>query len=282
MADNRSAHTVSEPLPTQPGHAPGEPGDADREARIEQLLLSGLDHYFAGEYERAIGVWTRVIFLERHHDRARAYIERARSALAERQREIDELVHTGVAAYNRGEMGQARDLLTRAAEQGSDTAQVFLDRLNRVGRAEESADADPVAAPRRASVVLPRIAAEPRRFRWLAAGAAAAVVGAVMLVGGLPLGTWLSDLQGADPAPVAATSVSDPLPVVRASETALDRAQALREDGRLRDALRMLDSIDLADPFRGEADRLRAEIHRELLAAAGIAPGPPGEAAISR
>jgi tetratricopeptide (TPR) repeat protein len=269
-------------LPTQPGHAPGAPGDADREARIEQLLLSGLDHYFAGEYERAIGVWTRVIFLERHHDRARAYIERARSALAERQREIDELVHTGVAAYNRGEMDQARDLLTRAAEQGSDTAHVFLDRLNRVGRTEESAGAPPVPAPRRASVVLPRIAAEPRRFRWLAAGAAAAVVGAVMLVGGLPLGTWLSDLQGADPAPVAATAVSDPLPVVRASETALDRAQALREDGRLRDALRTLDTIDLADPFRGEADRLRAEIHRELLAAAGIAPGPPGEAAISR
>jgi hypothetical protein len=282
LADNRFAHTVSEPLPTQPGHAPGAPGDADREARIEQLLLSGLDHYFAGEYERAIGVWTRVIFLERQHDRARAYIERARSALAERQREIDELVHTGVAAYNSGEMGTARDLLTRAADMGSDTAHVFLDRLNRVGTADDAAAPRPVAAPLRASTVLPRVAAEPRRFRWLAAGAAAAVVGAVMLVGGLPLGTWLSDLHGADPAPVPTATVSEPLPVVRASETALDRAQALREDGRLRDALLTLDTIDRADPFRGDADRLRGQIQRELLAAAGIATGPPGEATISR
>jgi hypothetical protein len=269
-------------LPTQPGHAPGAPGDADREARIEQLLLSGLDHYFAGEYERAIGVWTRVIFLERHHDRARAYIERARSALAERQREIDELVHTGVAAYNGGQMDAARDLLTRAAEQGNDTAHVFLDRLNRVGTTDDAADTHPAAAPRRPSIALPRIPAEPRRFGWLAAGAAAAVVGAVMLVGGLPLGTWLSDMHGGDPAPAATAPVSEPLPVVRASQTALDRAQALRADGRLRDALRTLDTIDLADPFRGDADRLRAQIHRELLAAAGIATGPPGEAAIGR
>jgi len=64
--------------------------DADRAARIEELLVSGLDHYFAAEYEQAINIWTRVVFLERDHDRARAYIERARSAIAERQRESEE------------------------------------------------------------------------------------------------------------------------------------------------------------------------------------------------
>src|ERR687891_926955 len=118
-----------DPKPTDPVSASG---DADRDARIEQLLLSGLDHYFAGEYERAIGVWTRVVFLERHHDRARAYIERARSAMAERHRVTDELVHTGVSAYKAGEIEKARELLTRAGEQGSDTAHIFLDRLNRI------------------------------------------------------------------------------------------------------------------------------------------------------
>ena len=118
---------------TNPVRASEPPGDADREARIEQLLLTGLDHYFAGHYERAISVWTRVVFLERHHDRARAYIERARSALAERQRESEELLHTGVSAYNAGDIERARDLLTRAVERGSDSADVFLDRL-RPGR----------------------------------------------------------------------------------------------------------------------------------------------------
>src|SRR5690349_13296530 len=47
---------------------------SDRAALIEQLLLAGLDQYFAGEYEQAIHVWTRVFFLDRGHARAKAYI----------------------------------------------------------------------------------------------------------------------------------------------------------------------------------------------------------------
>src|SRR5918992_45432 len=114
---------------------PADAPDGDKEARIEQLLLSGLDHYFAGQYEQAINVWTRVVFLERGHDRARAYIERARGALAERHRESEELLHRGVAAFDRGETDEARDLITRAVEQGGphDLALVFLERLNRLG-----------------------------------------------------------------------------------------------------------------------------------------------------
>src|SRR5918992_5744715 len=116
---------------------PADAPDGDKEARIEQLLLSGLDHYFAGQYEQAINVWTRVVFLERGHDRARAYIERARSALAERHRESEELLHRGVAAFHRGDTDEARALLTRAVEQGGahDMALVFLERLNRLGTA---------------------------------------------------------------------------------------------------------------------------------------------------
>src|SRR4029450_6780594 len=86
--------------------------DAEREARIEELLLSGLDHYFSGRYEQAINIWTPVAFLERRHGRARAYIERARSALAERQRESEELLHQGIAAYQSGDLQRARGLLT--------------------------------------------------------------------------------------------------------------------------------------------------------------------------
>src|SRR5262245_8532008 len=110
-----------DPLANAPVPPSGPSGDADREARIEQLLLSGLDHYFAGQYERAISVWTRVVFLERNHDRARAYIERARSAVAERQRESEELLAAGIAAYNDGAIDEARSLLTQAADHGSDT-----------------------------------------------------------------------------------------------------------------------------------------------------------------
>src|SRR6476646_10818693 len=89
------------------------------QSRIEELLLAGLDHYFSGQHELAINVWTRVLFLDRSHARARAYIERARTAIAERQREGEELLHAGLAAFSRGEAGDARRLLNSAVERGA-------------------------------------------------------------------------------------------------------------------------------------------------------------------
>ena len=261
---------MSDPQPTDPHHASGPTGDSDREARIEQLLLTGLDHYFAGHYEQAINVWTRVVFLERHHDRARAYIERARSAQAERQREAEELLHNGVAAYDAGETEKARDLLTRAVTEGSDTAHVFLDRLDRMGGSAVLNDPRSDALPVRPLVVAARTAI-PRRTGWIAASIAAVVVAVAMLVGGLPIGTWLSELQGPPEALIQAPP-ADPLPLIRTSETLVARARTLYADGRLHDALRTLDRIDVADPFRADADRLRADVQRSLLETAGATP----------
>ena len=123
-----------------------------------------------------------------------------------------------------------------------------------------------------------RMPLPPRRTGWIAAGVAAAAVAVAMLVGGLPIGSWLSDLQGTVPAAVAPSPIVEPLPVVRGSETALARARVLHAGGHLRDALRALDRVDLADPFRADADRLRAGIQRDLLAAAGLRDPSPGDA----
>ncbi len=108
--------------------------DRDRDARIEELLVLGLDHYFSEQHELAINVWTRVLFIDRGHARARAYIERARSAVAERQRQGDELLHTGVAALDRGDAGAARELVASAVEHGAsgDEAMALLARIERL------------------------------------------------------------------------------------------------------------------------------------------------------
>src|SRR5438477_10047972 len=115
-------------------NAAASPQDNDRDAKIEQLLLVGLDHYFATQYQEAINVWTRALFFARSHPRARAYIERARSALAERQRESEELLQHGVAAFQRGEIPEARRLLQAAIDDGAppEEALAILDRLNRL------------------------------------------------------------------------------------------------------------------------------------------------------
>src|SRR5436190_11116257 len=125
---------MSEVHRTDSAYAPEAAPGSDRDAKIEQLLLIGLDHYFAGRYELAINVWTRALFLDRSHARARAYIDRARSALAERQRESEELLQNGVAAFQRGEGDEARRLLQAAIDGGapSEEALAVLERLNRL------------------------------------------------------------------------------------------------------------------------------------------------------
>src|SRR5512136_42144 len=152
----------------------------ERETRIETLLLAGLDHYFAGEYEHAIGVWTRVLFLDRGHARARAYIERARSAVAERQRESEELLHRGVAAFERGEAEVARRLFGAVVDRDGphEIALAYLDRLDRLeasGAAPDVVAEAPKAPPARRRVPRPR-PDRPRRS-WVLPAVILALVG---------------------------------------------------------------------------------------------------------
>ena len=245
--------------------------DADRTVKIERLLLSGLDHYFKGRYERAIDIWTRVLFLDRSHARARAYIERARAALSERLRESEELVHTGVEAFERGDVTAARSLLTSAVEQGGgrDEALSVLDRLNRL---EVAAGNDQVPRRGGATPVLGRrelqAGAGPvvRRVRIVPLLLLAVVV---MAAGYLALswGEWESLVLGrpAGRTVVAPQAAVEPLPVPSGASVRVSRARRLVEEGRLHQALDVLDTVGRGDPLVGEADTLRAAIQRQLL-----------------
>jgi hypothetical protein len=137
-----AAGFMSEPSSSDVARA-CDAADTGREAKIDQLLLAGLDHYFAGRYDRAIDVWSRAFFFDRVHPRARAYIERAQSALAERQRELEELLQQGVAAFDRGDAAEARRLLTAAIDGGApaEEALAVLGRLDRLEIGAQPVDA---------------------------------------------------------------------------------------------------------------------------------------------
>jgi thioredoxin-like negative regulator of GroEL len=260
---------MTDALRSDRSSTPGDAPDRERDARIEELLLTGLDHYFGGRHELAINIWTRVLFLDRGHAKARAYIERARGAIAERQREADELFHSGADALRRGDRAAARELLTSAVERGAsgEEALALLHRLERLevaaapvptGVAPRQADMERRVAKRAASRHDPRIA-------WVAAGIVtgiliAASVGAYlwMVADPLAIGTSQSVLP---------TMPEDPLPVPSASEIRLTRARDLFERGRVRDALALLDSGEPDDRHRAAVDGLRATIQRELLEA---------------
>jgi tetratricopeptide (TPR) repeat protein len=270
---------MADPVNDQAGQAADALHGQARDARVEQLLLAGLDHYFAGQYAQAIHVWTRVLFLDRGHARARAYIERARSAEAERQREADELLHKGSAAFEQGQAVAARTLLNAAIERGAapEVPLAYLGRLDRLTSTSGSPDADAERPP------TPHAPAgrKPPRSRGDIWGATALVAAGILVVAFLAgfagaiadLGGWGSDPARAERAPDA----GDPVPLPRPSDLALARARTLFAQGRAGDALRLIGTVPEDDPNRADADKLMAEIQRTLLATAD----PSGAAAMS-
>jgi hypothetical protein len=251
------------------------PDGADEEARIEHLLVTGLDHYFAGHYEQAINLWTRVLFLDRNHDRARAYIDRARSAQAERQRMSEALVHQGLDAFDKGEVARARELLSDALDQGAshDVALGVLGRIDRLDVGQRSATPAAPSVRRRALHKPAEGDGEPGRrgtlALWLATAAAMVLVAGLALVLVTPAGLadWFPTqaTTGAPPQPAPAAA---PLPIPAPTEAYLSQARAMFAGGKLRDALRALDRVPIGDALRADAERLRADIQRELLAVA--------------
>jgi hypothetical protein len=246
--------------------------DQETSSRIEELLLAGLDHYFSGQHELAISVWTRVLFFDRAHPRARAYIERARGAIAERQREGEELLHTGIAAFERGETTRARELLTAAVDRHTrpEEALALIERIDRLvpvpfAPAEPATPRPARGAGRKGTMLSPE--------RTGVSAAAIAGVLAVGLAGGalLVIG-WTSGVlpwsPSAPQSPVEAPRMPvEPLPVPSASEVSLARATGWYKDGHLHDALAALEAIRPGDPLRARADELRATIQQKLLEA---------------
>jgi hypothetical protein len=245
----------------------------ERDARIEQLLLAGLDEYFAHRYEHAINLWTRVLFLDRQHDRARAYIERARRAQAERQRESDAALHQAVAAFHAGDVTRARKLVTDALDRGAspDEAHGMLERIERLGVGQRSPKSRRAPTPSGWPAASETTAIiEPRRF----SGKFAAVLLSAAALGVLVVAAW--GVMAPEPpawltfsSPAAATATipwtPEPLPLPHVSESTLTRAKALIASGRVRDALPLLERIPVGDPLRPEADRLRADVQQQLL-----------------
>jgi hypothetical protein len=274
-------------VPTPGDRAP----DLDRAAKIDELLLAGLDHYFGGRFQDAIDIWGRVLFLDRGHAGARAYIERARGALAERQRKTEELVGEGVAALDRGDGLTARQLLSRAVENGDphDLARPHLERLNRLSSQPPAARRlrwMPHAAPRAEQEADAGPAHPPRPVRALPIIGVTLLVGIVIVVAASR--DWLRPLVARSGRPVPAAPVvayppePELLPVPSPAEIALARSRELYSGGHVKAALSALDGVPDADPLAPEAIRLRADLQRTLLGASAerdeAAAGAPQEA----
>ncbi len=265
---------------TDPGTGDLTAADAlsgvERSARVEQLLVAGLDEYFAGRLDQAMNVWTRVLFLDRANDRARAYIDRARRAQAELQRESEALLHEGLQAFDQGDVERARRLLVTATERGAPHEQT-LPVLHRIGLLDLSSTAQgaavvpPVGRPR------PSVGGTVARPAGPGFGPLLVVATAVVVAALVLSRTDVVVDSGTPIAPVDAAPA--PLPVPAAADAYLARAEALFGGGKLADALVMLDRIDAGDSQYRQAQDLRGRIQRVLLdATAGLTGGIEGTA----
>jgi hypothetical protein len=244
-------------------------GDRDAvAAQIESLLVEGLDRYFAHQYDEAIHVWTRVLFLDRAHARARAYIDRARTALAERHRRGDELLQASQELLERGAVAAARAKLHEAVALGGDDerASALWLKVERRERTRATASIGP--EPAETGRVSTPGWRDPARLL-----AAAAILMAVAVAGGLAAVASWEWLRPGPSLDTAGRAVGPAAPVVLSSaDVALVRARTLYAHGRLAEALQALDRVPPSTPSRPEADALRRDIQRLLLATAQPRP----------
>jgi hypothetical protein len=278
---------MADPTPLPASGLTGSAPDDERDRAIESLLIAGLDLYFACEYERAIHAWTRVLFLDRAHARARAYIDRARAVLAERQRETDELLHRGLAALDAGDTDHARTLLASAVQRGGavEAAEVALERLGRLDVAGGSDEAFGAGGMRAARAPGRRTGSGLRVAPWFLAIASVLLL---VIAGGFAL-RWRGfetaepGVGGGDVA-LPASHAEPPVPHPSMAELAIRRARALFARGHLHEALVELDAVRADDLRRPEADRLKGDVQRALLAAVDLPPraGAPPSAAPGR
>lgn len=240
----------------------------DRDSQAEVLLVDGLDQYFAGRYEDAIHIWTRVLFLDRSHARARAYIDRARTALAERQRRGEEMLQASQDLLGQGRTDAARHLLIEAvATAGEDErASAVRAKLERLERLERVRGGDATrSTPIAPAGVVPG-------WQWPQPSRGAVAFGATLVVGLVLLATvaspavqdWFRTRDGSER--LAATAPAQNWTVPSSSDVALVRARTLYNRGRLAEALQALDRVSPDSSIRTEANDLRLQIQQMLLA----------------
>ena len=252
------------PSPSATPPAPSSPPD-DQAARIDQLLTAGLDEYFAGRYDGAVQVWSRVFFLDRTNARARAYIERARSAVAERQR-VAEATAAAAADVRRGWGDEARPAEAATGRAMPGVLVVSGALAARLAPPPPAPDADPAD---RGDAVADGL---PRRAK-VAHALLVAAAGVLLFVAGYTVAARDRLCRAGS---AACRRAAAPAANARASEIALHDARQAVAARRYDDARRALARIPADDPLRPEADALVAQIQRAWpIVSPMLAPDAP-------
>lgn len=236
--------------------------------RIQALLAEGWELLHAGSPREAADAFGRILLQDPHHTESQRGLDRARAAVAEEQRLLDERFDEVSQVLRAGEKDRARTLLEEIVRRGGDRdrALSLLDRLDsRGGRLEHAGVPDdvvvaPPPAPAARSVWSRRllVAAWSVLFALMAAGVGSSWE---RLVGSL--------VQPPSPSSRLVTP-SLHLPAPTAGEIAVAEARRLLEQGDAAGALRTLDRISPEEPAYPFARRLRGQVEQTLREPRGL------------
>ena len=110
------------------------------EQKTVELMDLGEEFFQSGQFDQAIHVWTRILFLHRGHPKARKRIDGAKRAIAEQLRKLDLAVVEAGRYLESGQRHQARQQLSHvlAIDQGHAEARALLVRLETLERRDEA------------------------------------------------------------------------------------------------------------------------------------------------
>ncbi|MEE2776231.1 MAG: hypothetical protein VYE73_05655 [Acidobacteriota bacterium] len=122
--------------------------------RIQQLLDDGQSAFDGEKYQEAIDSWSRIFLIDIDHAEASKRIELARQLKEEREREVEEIFHEGVAHADEGRTQEAITAFEKVLEMQPNhlPARELLDNL---GLAPEPAAGEPLESPAEATVEEP-------------------------------------------------------------------------------------------------------------------------------
>jgi len=247
------------------------------------LLRFGEALYASGEYQQAIHVWTRILFLDRSNSEARVRIDRAKQAVAERQRKLDAQVADAVGLLEAGEIGRAREsvrsvLATDASHSEARALSDAIDALDR--RAEAPVPEAETRAPQPSSKgVIVRVPKGARASASPAGRTAVSFKITAFLLGALALfassafylsRNWDAIVSGGSfggPPDAAKTVLIDrpAASVPDLSELRYYNGERLFAQGRYREALAELHRVDRGSKVAVEARGLVLRIEDRLL-----------------
>jgi tetratricopeptide (TPR) repeat protein len=274
--------------------------------RIQELLNEGQRAFERGEYQGAIDAWSRIFLIDIDHHEAARRIEDARRLKAEREREVEELFHGGVAQFDSAAFDDAEASFRRVLElsPGYVLAQEYLEKIaeRRSGgpavpppptsRGDAPGDSGSRAAARptrekpQGEIMVPPDPGDRRsRSKEDRPGYAVAakkrggpspnfflIGGAVLAL--LVVGGWLLIKNRASLFPNA--KGGDP-PAAAAAASPIARAQALHAEGKTAIALAQLRRLPPQDPAYAEAQSLISQWEALVKPAEPVPAGLPPE-----